>query len=468
MAATARGCRSFEQARTIHPRDFHAAGRRRIDDNGIGRRSVMKPFWKRVAGAVATGLVALGAAGSAWGQKVTLDVLYAQPGFAKYHEPIAQAFMKAHPDIEIKFRAPAKDYDEGHQAMMRAAVTNQLPDVYFPGFHLLGELAATLDKRGQMVDLAPRLAAEPAAWRNANYSDAMLRLGQVHGKQYGLAVNASLPIMYFNADLVKKAGGDPAHMPDTWDGVIALAGKIAATSPGTAGMAYDVHVWPDTWLFQAIIDQAGGRMLDESGTRIAFDNDIGRKAMAYLRRFVTDGKMSILDFEASRQQFIAGQTGLFFDTPARLRLITDGVGSRFTLGTAVFPIDDKAKGGIPTGGCAIIVTTKDPARQKAAWEYAKFITGPEAQKIIVETTGYLPLNKRATGPEYLGPFYDKNPNFRTVSLETEHAVPWQGYPGDTVRIWRAQRDIINEVMRGQITPEAGLAKMVSATQAMMK
>jgi multiple sugar transport system substrate-binding protein len=209
-------------------------------------------------------------------------------------------------------------------------------------------------------------------------------------------------------------------------------------------------------------------MLDASGTKIAFDNAIGRKALTDYRRFVTEGGMAILDFEASRQQFIAGQTGIFFDTPARMRLITDGVGARYTLGTAVFPIDDKAKGGIPTGGCAIIITTKDAAKQKAAWEYAKFITGPEAQKIIVEITGYLPLNKRASGPEYLGPFYDKNPNFRTVSLETERAVPWQGYPGDTVRIWRTQRDIINEVMRGQTTPDAGLAKMVTETQAMMK
>ena len=427
----------------------------------------MKLSWSKLAAAAAT-VVALGVAGTALAQKVTLDVLYAQPGFAKYHEPIAQAFMKAHPDVEIKFRAPAKDYDEGHQAMMRAAVTNQLPDIYFPGFHLLGELSATLEKRGQIVDLGPKLAAEPAAWRTENYTDTVIKLGQAHGKQYGLAVNASLPIMYFNADLVKKAGGDPAKMPDTFDGVIALAAKIAATSPGTAGMSYDTHVWPDTWLFQAIIDQAGGRMLDDSGTKIAFDNAVGRKAMTDLRRFVTDGKMPMLDFEASRQQFLAGQTGLFFDTPARMRLITDGVGNRFTLGTAVFPIDDKAKGGIPTGGCAIIITTKDAAKQKAAWDYAKFITGPEAQKIIVEITGYLPLNKQATGPDYLGPFYDKNPNFRTVSLQVDRALPWQGYPGDTVRIWRMQRDIINEVMRGQIAPDAGLQKMVSETRTMMK
>ncbi len=430
----------------------------------------MKAIWNRAGCVRLAGAAALvsALAGPAVAQKVTLDVLYAQPGFAKYHEPISQAFMKAHPNVEIKFRAPAKDYDEGHQAMLRAAVTNQLPDVYFPGFHLMAELAATLEKRGQIVDLGPMLAAEPAAWRAENYADSVIKLGQVSGKQYGLAVNASLPIMYFNTELVKKAGGDPAHMPATWDGVIALAGKIAQTSSGASGMAYDVHGWPDTWLFQAIIDQAGGRMLDDAGTRIAFDNDIGRKVMRDLRRFVTDGKMSILDFEASRQQFIAGQTGLFFDTPARLRLITDGVGTRYTLGTAVFPIDDKAKGGLPTGGCAIIMTTKDAAKQKAAWEYAKFITGPEAQKIIVEITGYLPLNKRASGPEFLGPFYDKNPNFRTVSLEVDRALPWQGYPRDTVRIWRMQRDIINEVMRGQIAPDAGLAKMVSETQTMMK
>jgi multiple sugar transport system substrate-binding protein len=377
--------------------------------------------------------------------------------------------MKAHPDIEIKFRAPAKDYDEGHQAMIRAAVTNQLPDIYFPGFHLLGELAATLEKRGQIVDLGPKLAAEPASWRQANYSDAMIRLGQVHGKQYGLAVNASLPIMYFNADLVKKAGGDPAHMPDTWDGVIALAGKIAAASPGTSGMAFDIDVYPGNWLFQSILDQAGTSMLDESGTKVAFDNDIGRKVMANLRRFVTEGKMTLLDLEASRQQFLAGQTGLFFDTPARLRQVTDLIGDKFTLRTAIFPIDNKAKGGLPTGGNAALITSRDPKKQKAAWEFLKFVTGPEAQKIVVETTGYLPTNLRASGPEFLGPFYDKNPNFRTVSLQVERSVPWQGYPGgNSVKTWRAQREIIIAVMRGELAPKAGYDKLMKETAALVK
>jgi multiple sugar transport system substrate-binding protein len=400
--------------------------------------------------------------------EVTLDVYYAQPSFARYHEPIAQAFMKAHPDIKIAFRAPAADYDVGHQAMLREAVTNNLPDIYFPGFHLLAELTGVLVPRKQIVELDPLLAAEPAQWRTQNYADKILDLGKVNGKLYGLAVNASLPVMYFNTELAKKAGGDPDHMPDTWEGVIALAKKIHETS-NVAGMAYNVHEWPDTWLFQAILTQEGVPMLDPTGTKIAFDNDKGLKAMKLLRRFVTEGGMNLIGFDQSRQDFVAGNIGLFFDTPARMRQVSDLVGKRFTLGTAVFPIDDKAHGGIPTGGCAIVITAKDAAKQKAAWEYAKFITGPEAQKIVVEATGYLPTNKRAAGAEYLGPFYDKNPNFRTVALETDRAVPWQGYTGaSTVQIWRKQREIINAMMRGELTPEAALKRLSSETEAMMK
>ena len=61
---------------------------------------------------------------NAHAETVTLDVLYAFPAFAKFHEPIAQEFTKRHPDIKIEFRAPAPTYDDGHQTMMRQAVTN--------------------------------------------------------------------------------------------------------------------------------------------------------------------------------------------------------------------------------------------------------------------------------------------------------------------------------------------------------
>ena len=412
-----------------------------------------------LAGTVATS--------NARAQQVSLDVLYAFPAFAKFHEPIAQEFMKRHPDIKIEFRAPAPTYDDGHQTMMRQAVTNQLPDVYYSGFHLLSELARTLAKRNQIVDLDPLLAADKE-FRQKNYSDKIVALGKVDGTLYGLPFNASTPIMYFNADLVKKAGGDPEKMPDNWDALAALAAKIKTSGTDVAGIAYNVHDWPDVWLYHAMITQAGGTVVD--GDKVPLGGpDLGVKALQRFRRFVTDGGMPLIDWDQSRQQFIAGKIGIFFDTPARLRQVTDLIGDKFTLRTAVFPIDNKAKGGLPTGGNAAIITTRDPKKQKAAWEFLKFVTGPEAQKIVVETTGYLPTNLRAPGPEFLGPFYDKNPNFRTVSLQMNRSVPWQGYPGgNSVRIWRAQREIITGVMRGEIEPKAGFDRLLKETAALMK
>jgi multiple sugar transport system substrate-binding protein len=352
--------------------------------------------------------------------------------------------------------------------MMRQAVTNQLPDVYYSGFHLLSELTRTLAKRKQVVDLDPLLAADGKEFRQKNYSDRIVALGRVDGKLYGLPFNASSPIMYYNVELVKKAGGDPDKMPDNWDAVMALAAKIKAGSSDVAGLAYNVHDWPDVWLYHAMITQAGGTVVD--GDRVPLGGpDIGVLTLQRFRRFVSEDGMPLIDWDQSRQQFIAGKIGIFFDTPARLRQVTDLIGDKFTLKTAIFPIDNKAKGGLPTGGNAAIITTQDPQKQKAAWEFLKFVTGPEAQKIVVETTGYLPTNLRATGPEFLGPFYDKNPNFRTVSLQVDRSVPWQGYPGgNSVRTWRAQREIITGIMRGEIEPKAGYDRLLKETADLIK
>jgi len=119
---------------------------------------------------------ALARSGHAQAQ-TTLDVFYAFPSFARFHEPVAAEFMRANPAIRINFRAPAPSYDEGHQTMVRQALTNQLPDLFYSGFHLLPELARTLARREQIVALDPLLAAEGEAFRSANYSDRLLELG---------------------------------------------------------------------------------------------------------------------------------------------------------------------------------------------------------------------------------------------------------------------------------------------------
>lgn len=425
---------------------------------------------RTVLGSLALGLAMAGFGGPAQAEgEITLDVLYNLPGFTKFHQPLADEFMKNNPNVKIHFLAPAPGYNEGQQQVLRSAVTGNLPDVYFSGYNLTAELVHVLQPRNQITDLGPFIEAEGGqTFLDTNYSPKMAALGQIDGKQYGLPVNASSPIIYVNAELVRKAGGDPDNMPKTFDDLIALAAKIHALDPKIAGMGYDINGWPDDWLWQALIYQQGGKLVDETTKSVAFDNEIGLNALKLTRRFVTEGGQNLLDWDQSRQQFGAGLTGFIFSTPAHVQTIQGLVGDRFELKTATFPLDNKENGGVPTGGNSAVILTQEKDRQDAAWKYLKWITGPEAQNTIVRITGYLPTNKLATGPDYLEPYYAENPNVKTASLQADRSLPWAGYPGgDSVRIWRAQRDVIGAVMRGELSPEDGLKQVIEQTNALM-
>ncbi|CUX41249.1 ABC transporter substrate-binding protein [Rhizobium oryzihabitans] len=428
----------------------------------INRRAVMS--------GLALGMAFAGFAKPVLANEITLNVLYNLPGFTKFHQPLADEFMKKNPDVKINFLAPAEGYNQGQQQVLRSAVTGNLPDVYFSGYNLTAELVHALAPRNQITDLGPFIQAEGGqAFLDKNYSPKMAALGQIDGKQYGLPVNASSPIIYINSELVTKAGGDPDKMPTTFPELIALAKKIKALDPKLAGMSYDINGWGDDWLWQALVFEQGGKLVDDKTKTVAFDNEIGLNALKMARQFVTEGGQNLLDWDQSRQQFGAGLTGFIFSTPAHVQTIQGLVGDRFKLKTATFPLDNKEKGGVPTGGNSAVILTQEKAKQDAAWKYLKWITGPEAQNTIVRITGYLPTNKLATGPDFLAPYYAENPNVKTASLQADRSLPWGAYPGgESVRIWRTQRDIIGTVMRGEVTPEAGLKQIVEQTNALMK
>lgn len=405
---------------------------------------------------------------AAQAEPVTIEVEHFSPSHNVFHEAVAAAFMKKHPEITIKFRNALPSYDEQHQSMLRASMTNNLPDVYHSGYHLLPEAVHQLERRKQVISLEGYIAKEGQAWVSANYEPAILNLGKVDGKVYGIGFNASTPIIFYNADLVKQAGGDPEKLPSNWADLIALGAKIKALGGDVDGIAYDVHVWPDDWLWRSLILQQGEQVMKDDNKTVAFDNGSGLKGLKLARSLVTDGKMVLRDYEQSRQQFAAGKLGIIFSSPNSARGFSDLIGTRFKLMSATYPVANLEKGVIPTGGNAMMILAKDKAKQDAAWEYIKFATGAEGQTIAVLGSGYMPTNKAALAPEYLGKFYDENPNWYTSIKQISRAAPWGGYPGTNgVKIWRTQRDLIGRVMNGEITPEDGIAKITAETNALL-
>lgn len=384
--------------------------------------------------------------------ETTLTVHYPMPGFFKdVMDTISKKFMEENPDIKIQFANPSATYEEGIQTIMRQAGTAEMPDVTFIGLNRL----RMLNERDIPVDLGP-LVAKEADMAAQGFSENILKLAQVKGKQVGLAFATSNPIMYYNADLVRAAGGNPDIPPTTWDEVIALGGKIKALGDGNEGI--DFRWQGDDWMFSALLFGAGGTMLNEDETKVTFNGPEGQKAVEVLDRMVKEGGLPVLTKQAGEQAFVAGKIGFAFQTTGALRNTIKNVGTKFDLRTAHIPLIDPVNGKLPTGGNAVVILTKDADKQAAAWKFAKFAAGPYGASVVVPGTGYVPNNVlAAASPDYLGTFYKENPLFRAGLEQMPLMKPWYAFPGSNgVKVTQTIVENLSRVVEQSATPQEAL------------
>ncbi|MEB2843141.1 extracellular solute-binding protein [Rhizobiales bacterium RZME27] len=385
--------------------------------------------------------------------ETTLTVHYPMPGFFKdVMDKVSKKFMEENPDIKIEFANPSPTYEEGIQTIMRQAGTSEMPDLTFIGLNRL----RMADERSIPVDLAPFMAKDKASMAEQGFSDTILKLAQVNGKQVGLAFATSNPIMYYNADLVKAAGGNPDQPPKTWDEVIALGAKIKALGNGVDSV--DFRWQGDDWMFSALLFGAGGSMLSEDESKVAFNGPEGQKAFNVLSRLVKEAGMPVFTKAAGEQAFVAGKVGFAFQTTGALANTIKNVGGKFDLRTAEIPLLDPVNGKLPTGGNAVVILTKDEAKQDAAWKFAKFAAGPYGASVVVPGTGYVPNNELAAkSPEYLGDFYAKNPLFQAGLKQMPRMIPWYAFPGSNgVRVTQTIVDNSSRVVDQSAKPEEAL------------
>ena len=417
---------------------------------------------------MAVGFAAIAGIGTAPAHaETTLEVVHAYGSFReRFYQPLADAFMKEHPDIKIKFRAPAADYYEGHLAVTREAMTGKTPDVFFAGMNLLNDLVSTLAPRKQIADMTPLLDKEGQAWVDKNYDTNVLELGRIDGHQWGLPFNASTPIAYFNVDLMQKAGLDPEKLPKTWDEFIEAAKKIKKASGDVDGMQIDLAL--GDWFWQAMVDSYGGTMMSPDRTQVTYGGEAGLKAATTVRRLVDEVGMPWIDEDAGQAQFAAGKLGIFIGSTGDIRTMDEAIGGKFKLVTGTFPMGAE-NGHVPTGGNLATILTQDPEKQKAAWEFVKFLTSPAGQKLTVLGSGYMPTNKQALETEHLGEFYATHPEWRTSLTQWPIAVAWFGYPNvKSVKVWKAQSETLFRIGTGEVSPADGLKEMVQSTEAIIK
>ncbi|RVK92343.1 extracellular solute-binding protein [Sinorhizobium meliloti] len=409
--------------------------------------------WSKHSGLVSIAALALSfSAMSAAAEPVTIRVSYSPASLKTLYETVAERFMEMYPEIEIELEAPAASYDELVQQTIMQSIVGQMPDISHQGLNQI----RTLADRGLAVPLNDLINNDPK-WDEIGVPEGTISYAAFGGETYGLPFAISVPVLYYNVDLIREAGGDPENLPTTWDDVFNLSRKIDAISPTVSG--HYLEYTNNSWSFQTFLASFGGRMMSPDESQIEFNGDAGLRTLELLQDSVGHGQPA-LERDQARQAFGAGTLGILYTASSSLAGFERTASGKFEVKVGQFPVSSAAVS-LPAAGNGIVMLTREPRKQEAAWQYMRFAIGEIGQRIMVETTGYTPVNVRAlANPDGLGGFYNENPNYAVATESIESMTGWYSFPGENnSRIIRIIEDYTHEVVSGTREPASALADM---------
>ena len=357
-------------------------------------------------------------------------------------------FEKAHPDIQVKFRATYENYEDATATIFRESTSGNLPDVTMQG---LNRQAPLVDK-GIAKSLEPFIAKE-AAFEKDGYHSAMLSLSTFGGEVYGLPFSVSTPVGYYNMDLLAEAGVD--SIPTNWDEVIAACNKLEAAGKGTLYFGWNIT---GNWFHQALMHTQNVPMVKDGAVNMG--GDAGLATLEQMKSIMSGCNMPNYSIADGQAAFNAGTIGMMFWSTSSLGSV-NAAKADFVLKTAPFPgmagVNNGTPARLPAGGNAamLVSTSDDPARVDAAWTFLKFITSGIGAALVAETTGYVPPNKAAN--DLLGDFYSQNPNKLTAVEQLPLLADWFAYPGENgLAVTQVIYDFTEEIATGDADDMADL------------
>ncbi|ORV99798.1 ABC transporter substrate-binding protein [Mycobacterium kyorinense] len=311
------------------------------------------------------------------GHTVVTVRLWDEQVAAAYRQSFA-AFTRTHPDIEVRTNvvAYATYFD-----MLRTDVAGGSADDIF---WLSNAYLAAYADNGRLTKIDPKPDWEPSV------VDQFTRGGTLWGVPQ--LTDAGIGV-YYNADLLAKAGVDPADLatlrwsPGNGDTLRPLLARLTVDAEGrTAGTAgFDprrVRQWgynaanDPQGIYLNYIGSAGG--VFQTGDRFAFDNPGARTAFTYLVALINDDHVAPpasdtnVNNDFSRNQFLAGRMALFQSGTYNLAAVAGQAGFRW--GIALLPAGPKGRVSVTNGIAAAgnsASKNPDAVRQVLAWMGSK-------------------------------------------------------------------------------------------------
>ena len=333
-------------------------------------------------------------------------------------------FEAAHPNIHVE-GVPVQPQDIATR-LQADIVAGQSVDLVQMPFAALGFAAENLGAVA-LEDIVP---AEELAGHFEGMVPNGLDLGRLNGKTYGLAYTFSTPVLFYNADLFRKAGLDPDQPPATWAELKEAALKIKAS---TDALPLATGIYGPTaldWLMQGVINSNGGAVINADRTEMTFASPEAIEAIAMLRDLAQEGITENLSITAQMEGMAAGNTAMYLQTSAIQGYLVKGATGNFELRAAAMPAFGDKPVKPSNSGSALSLHSTDPVKQRAAWELMKYLTSERGYTIITSEIGYLPLRPSIVNdPEYLGEWVKAHPLVQPNLAQLEKLAPYVPLPG---------------------------------------
>ncbi|RCW69787.1 ABC transporter substrate-binding protein [Saliterribacillus persicus] len=250
---------------------------------------------------------------------------------------------------------------------------------------------------------------------------------------YSMPFNSSTPVMYYNKDAFEAAGLDPEKAPATYEEIEEASKAIVESDPEMKGFALQAY----GWLFEQLLANQGAHLMNndngrsETPTEIGFTDEQGKSIFKWVDNMIKDDTFANYGTNGDNMisGFLAEDVAMFMQSSSSSRDVIDN--APFEVGVAFIPYPESTeREGVVIGGASLWMMNGAPEeKQKAAWEFMKYLQTPEVQAEWHVGTGYFAINPKAYEEQVVQDAYEKMPQLK-VTVEqlqsTKSSIATQG------------------------------------------
>lgn len=312
-------------------------------------------------------------------------------------------FKKNHPNIDVKFEPVVGDYLQKLQPMIASKTE---PDI----FYLDAYAAPAFMDKGVIEPID-----EYVKKNNVNlgdYEDSAVKAFQWKGKTYGLPKDYSTLALFYNKDMLDKAGVKP---PTNWTELKETAKKL--TKNGVVGFSMSAEL-PR---YQPFVMQTGGSVYD--GEKATFDRPENALALDFFYgQMMREAKIAAdpktLGVDWSGDAFADGKTAMVVEGPWLIPHLAKKAPT-LAYGIVELPV---AEGGKPANMMFTVayVLSKHSKHKAEAFQLMAYLAGEAGQRVVVERGLALPTNK-TLGQDFADRYSERKPFVDAAA----YATPFQ-------------------------------------------